>query len=228
MIVKRSDTPQITAKILPPERQLYVRLNRQIRKNYFLWKRIVDCCVSFLLIVGVMSWLVPLLGILIKLDSPGPVFFLQRRMGKGGRVFTCIKFRSMVKNEQADWCPAFEQDPRLTGLGKFLRRTNIDELPQLFNVLAGSMSLIGPRPYMLSDCRKFALLVQGHHYRNLIKPGITGLSQVKGLHGFPTSVSNIQRRFQWDTFYIRNASMELDMRIIGKSVLLFFTQRPLL
>ena len=128
----------------------------------------------------------------------------------------------MIVNDEADWCATFQHDPRITSVGRWLRKTHIDELPQLFNVLMGDMSLVGPRPYMLSDCRKYMLINADFNFRSFVKPGITGMAQIKGLHGCPTTVTSIRRRFQWDAFYIRNESMRLDMKIIWKTILRFF------
>lgn len=165
------------------------------------------------------------MALLIKLDSRGPVFFLQKRTGKGGLDFVCFKLRTMVINSQADECPASEGDSRITRTGKWLRKTHLDELPQLFNVLLGSMSIVGPRPYMLSDCQKFAEMIPGYDYRNFVKPGITGLAQIKGLHGPKTDYKTIFWRYQWDAFYVRNAGFLLDLRIFRRTILLFFTQQ---
>jgi putative colanic acid biosynthesis UDP-glucose lipid carrier transferase len=165
-----------------------------------------------------------LMALLIKLDSRGPIFFLQRRIGKGGTVFTCYKLRTMVVNRQADECPASEDDKRITRLGKWLRKSHLDELPQLLNVFLGSMSIVGPRPYMLTDSDKFAKMIPGHDYRHFVKPGITGLAQIKGLHGPKTDFKTIFWRYQWDAFYVRNAGFLLDFRILRRTLLFLFTQ----
>src|ERR1700722_12250881 len=123
------------------------------RKAYFLLKRSFDLVVSVLVIAGILSWLLPLLAFLIKLDSKGPVFFIQKRVGRNARLFNCYKLRSMVINDLADERPVSGDDGRITRLGIWLRRTHLDELPQFLNVLQGSMSIVGPRPYMPADCR---------------------------------------------------------------------------
>ncbi|HTI11268.1 MAG TPA: sugar transferase [Puia sp.] len=194
------------------------------KKGYLLFKRSFDILLAILFITGILSWLLPLMAILIKWDSRGPVFFLQKRVGKGGREFTCYKLRTMVVNRQADECPATEDDVRITRLGRILRKSHLDELPQLFNVLLGSMSIVGPRPYMPADCQKFSTMIPGHDYRNFVKPGITGLAQVKGLHGPKTDFKTIFWRYQWDAFYVRNADFLLDLRILRRTILFFFTQ----
>jgi len=195
--------------------------------NYFFTKRVFDLLFSVLVIVFVLSWVLPLLALLIKLDSPGPVFFLQKRIGKGGKPFVCIKMRTMVVNRLADQLPAGREDGRITRLGRWLRGTYLDELPQFFNVLMGSMSLVGPRPYMVTDNQAFSRIVADHPMRYTIRPGITGMAQIKGLHG-PLSERDgtvIVTRFQWDIFYIRNANFLLDIDIIRPSIHLLFTQQ---
>jgi putative colanic acid biosynthesis UDP-glucose lipid carrier transferase len=194
------------------------------KKSYLLFKRSFDILLAIFFIIGILSWLLPLMALLVKRDSRGPVFFLQKRVGKGGREFTCFKLRTMVVNRQADECPATEDDVRITRFGRLLRRSHLDELPQLFNVFLGSMSIVGPRPYMPADCQKFSTMIPGHDYRNFVKPGITGLAQVKGLHGPKTDFKTIFWRYQWDAFYVRNADFLLDLRILRRTVLFFFIQ----
>ena len=194
------------------------------KKGYLLFKRSFDILIAILFIMGILSWLLPVMALLIKWDSRGPVFFLQKRIGKGGREFTCYKLRTMVVNRQADICPATEDDVRITRFGRLLRKSHLDELPQLFNVFLGSMSIVGPRPYMPADCQKFSTMIPGHDYRNFVKPGITGLAQVKGLHGPKTDFKTIFWRYQWDAFYVRNADFLLDLRILRRTILFFFIQ----
>jgi putative colanic acid biosynthesis UDP-glucose lipid carrier transferase len=187
------------------------------RKTYFLLKRMIDVVVSAGMAVFVLSWLIPLCGILIKMDSKGPVFFIQRRVGRGGRSFKCVKFRTMVVNREANRRQARENDARITRIGAFLRKSNLDEFPQFLNVLAGDMSIVGPRPHMHVDCNDFSRVVRGYKFRNFVKPGITGLAQVKGFRGPAKDFKSIFHRFQFDAFYIRNASLLLDMRIIRQT-----------
>lgn len=189
------------------------------RNSYFFVKRCFDVLFSLLVIVLLLSWLMPLLGLLIKLDSRGPVFFIQKRVGFLGRSFHCIKLRTMSVNEEADIWPARENDPRVTRLGRFLRKSNLDELPQFLNVLAGHMTIVGPRPHMHKDCQKFAGMIAFYKFRNILKPGITGLAQVKGFRGPAEDFEKVFKRYQWDAFYIRNAGFGLDMRIIRETVL---------
>jgi putative colanic acid biosynthesis UDP-glucose lipid carrier transferase len=198
---------------------------KTLEKKYLVIKRVLDLTCSVLVIGLVLSWLLPILAILIRLDSHGPVFFLQKRIGRRGKVFTCYKLRTMVVNGQADEDPAAENDTRITLVGRFLRVSHLDEVPQFLNVLLGSMSLVGPRPYMLKDDHRFSTLVPGHDFRKYVKPGITGLSQVKGFHGTGIDFQTIFSRYQWDAFYVRNASLFMDLRILRRTTHIFFTQK---
>ena len=140
-------------------------------------------------------------------------------MGRNGRIFRCFKLRTMVINDEADERQAEENDERITRAGKFLRKTNIDELPQLFNVLAGDMSLIGPRPHMLADCIRFSFVISSYNFRNLVKPGITGLAQIKGYRGMAKDYESIVNRYHWDAVYVRKAGLWLDAKIIYRTIL---------
>src|SRR6185437_10696315 len=132
----------------------------QDRRGYLLAKRLFDIALSLLVVLLVLSWLFPLLCILIRLDSRGPVFFMQRRVGYMGRSFLCLKFRTMRVNREADILQATENDPRVTRMGRLLRDSNLDELPQFINVLIGHMSIVGPRPHMYKDCQQFSNVVE--------------------------------------------------------------------
>lgn len=193
------------------------------RRNYLIAKRIFDIFVSIGVLIFVMSWLFPFLYLLIRLDSKGPVFFIQKRVGFLGRSFPCLKFRTMQLNDEANTKQATDNDPRITRIGRFLRKSNLDELPQFLNVLVGHMSVVGPRPHMYKDCDNFSKVVGGYKFRGLMKPGITGLAQVKGYRGPAQSFDKIFRRFQWDAFYVRNASFWLDLRIIHFTFMQTFT-----
>jgi putative colanic acid biosynthesis UDP-glucose lipid carrier transferase len=186
---------------------------------YFIFKRIFDVFVSSLVIVFLLSWLLPVLALIIKLDSYGPVFFVQHRSGFLGRSFRCLKFRTMVVNTLSDKQQAIENDPRITRLGRFLRLTSLDEMPQFFNVLMGDMSIVGPRPHMHKDNADFAKVVENYRFRSLLKPGITGMAQVKGYRGPAQDFYKIFHRYQWDAFYIRNANPSLDFKIIRLTAL---------
>jgi putative colanic acid biosynthesis UDP-glucose lipid carrier transferase len=214
--------PYVLRKAPALEQELPLRIFIDDKKTYFFFKRAFDIAASFLFIVFVLSWLLPVIGALIKLDSRGPVFFLQKRTGRGGRAFTCYKLRTMMPNKEADLWPALENDSRITRVGRVLRKYNLDELPQFFNSLAGSMSIVGPRPHMVVDCNRFSFEVPGYKFRNLVKPGITGLAQVKGFHGPAVDTRDISLRYGWDAFYVRNAAFLLDVRIIRRTVRLLF------
>lgn len=187
------------------------------KRSYFFFKRVADILISLSIIVFFLSWFVPLAALLIKLDSRGPVFFIQRRVGRWGRSFPCFKFRTMFVNEHANTEQAKENDVRITRIGNFLRKTNLDEFPQFFNVLLGHMSVVGPRPHMHTDCTAFAAAVNGYKLRNLVRPGVTGLAQVKGYRGPTNDFESIFHRYQFDAFYVRNASFWLDIRIVRKT-----------
>ena len=177
-------------------------------------KRFCDFFLSSIVIVGILSWLIPIMALLIKLDSKGPVFFLQKRNKRGGKTFTCLKFRSMIENEDADMLQASVDDERVTKLGRFLRNHYLDELPQFFNVLVGDMSFIGPRPHMVSDNNKYEELIEFYDYRHRVKPGITGLSQAMGYVGETRNIQAMRDRVQLDIFYVRHWSLPLDMKIL--------------
>ena len=181
-------------------------------------KRAGDILLSSLIIVGILSWLIPIIALLIKLDSSGPVFFLQKRNKKGGKTFTCIKFRSMIENEEADLLQASADDERITKLGRFLRNHYLDELPQFFNVLLGDMSFIGPRPHMVSDNNKYEELIEFYNYRHKVKPGITGLSQAMGYVGETRNIQAMRDRVQLDIFYVRHWTLRLDLKILWNTI----------
>lgn len=176
-------------------------------------KRTTDLVLSTIIIAGILSWLIPIIALLIKLDSKGPAFFLQKRNKRNGKVFTCIKFRSMIENDDADNLPATADDERITKLGHFLRNHYLDELPQFFNVWLGDMSFIGPRPHMISDNNKYEELIEFYDFRHKVKPGITGLSQVMGYVGETKYLQAMRDRVQLDSFYVRHWSFGLDLRI---------------
>lgn len=183
-----------------------------------LWKRTIkragDIFLSTIVILGLLSWLIPVMSILIKLDSKGPVFFLQKRNKRDGKTFTCIKFRSMIENDDADVLQAAPDDERITKLGRFLRNHFIDELPQFFNVWIGDMSFIGPRPHMINDNNKYEGIIEFYNYRHKVKPGITGLSQAMGYVGETRNIQAMKDRVRLDVFYVRHWSLRLDIKIL--------------
>lgn len=187
------------------------------KHNLFL-KSSFDLLLSSLLLLGLFSWLLPIMILLIKLDSKGPVFFLQKRNKKNGKLFTCIKFRTMIENEEADLLPATADDGRTTRVGKFLRRHHLDELPQLINVWIGDMSLIGPRPYMISDNERYQALIHDYPVRHRVKPGITGLAQSDGYVGPVETIGSMEERVSRDLHYIYHWSPFMDAKIAFRTL----------
>lgn len=197
------------------------------RRRNRLLKRLLDLAGATVFILVVFPWFLPLVALLIRLDSRGPVFFRQRRHMRNGRPFYCLKLRTMVLNRDADLCAAFEGDRRITRVGRLLRRTHLDELPQLFNVWWGEMSLVGPRPHMISENERFAGEVPGYRLRQQVKPGITGLAQVRGHVGATHDRAAIERRVQSDLYYIRHWSPALDARILWRTLLSGFRKKDI-
>ncbi|ESU29992.1 wcaJ protein [Flavobacterium limnosediminis JC2902] len=181
-------------------------------------KRGFDIIFSLIVIIGVLSWLTPILAYLIKKESKGPVFFKQRRNGLDYHEFDCYKFRSMRPNEIADLEQVSKNDPRITNIGRFIRKTSIDELPQFFNVLLGDMSVVGPRPHMVSHTEMYAKSVDKFMVRHFVKPGITGLAQTNGYRGEVENDKDIINRVKYDIFYLENWSLLLDLKIIFMTV----------
>jgi putative colanic acid biosynthesis UDP-glucose lipid carrier transferase len=179
-----------------------------------LIKRIFDILISSFAIVFVLSWLTPLVYILMKIDSKGPLFFKQQRHGVHREVFWCYKFRSMAKSTTSDTQMASKNDVRVTKLGKILRKTSIDELPQFFNVLMGDMSVVGPRPHMVIHTQEYEGSVDKYLVRHFLKPGITGLAQVQGCRGEIVDRSDIVNRVRYDIFYMEKWSLALDVKIV--------------
>ena len=184
-----------------------------------LLKRTFDVVFSLVVIFGLLIWIAPILAILIRLESKGPVFFIQKRTGADNKEFQCYKFRSMAMNSSADDKQAGKNDMRVTKIGRFIRSTSIDELPQFYNVLFGNMSIVGPRPHMLKHTDEYANKVDKYMLRHFVKPGITGLAQVKGYRGEIETDSDILNRIKFDIFYIENWSFFLDLKIIVQTML---------
>ncbi|HZW62681.1 MAG TPA: undecaprenyl-phosphate glucose phosphotransferase [Flavobacteriaceae bacterium] len=190
----------------------------QERVNQII-KRTFDILFSSAVIVFLLSWLTPLLAILIRLESKGPVFFKQSRNGFNYKEFDCYKFRSMTPNKDAHLYQATRGDQRVTKIGKFIRKTSIDELPQFFNVLFGDMSVVGPRPHMVSHTNMYAKRIDKFMVRHFVKPGITGLAQVSGFRGEVETDKDIINRVKYDIFYIENWSLLLDIKIIIQTLI---------
>jgi putative colanic acid biosynthesis UDP-glucose lipid carrier transferase len=181
-------------------------------------KRLFDIVFSLFIIILILSWLTPILAIIIKIQSNGSVFFKQKRNGLNYHEFDCYKFRSMQENEIADIEQVSKNDPRITSVGKFIRKTSIDELPQFFNVLLGEMSVVGPRPHMVSHTEMYAKSVDKFMVRHFVKPGITGLAQINGYRGEIENEKDIVYRVKYDIFYLENWSILLDLKTIYTTI----------
>jgi len=235
LLIKEADNHMIRIKFLP---DFYQILRRRSTIHYMgtvpvlsirqepltvdsniIIKRVFDFCFSVLVVILILSWLAPIIGLLIKLESKGPVFFKQERSGINNKPFKVYKFRSMrtVKGIGEDR-QAVKDDVRLTKLGAFLRRTSLDELPQFFNVLLGNMTVVGPRPHMVSHTDKFSKEVDAYMVRHFAKPGITGWAQVNGCRGETKTREAIEERVLHDVWYIENWSLMLDLKIIFLTV----------
>lgn len=177
-------------------------------------KRLFDVVISSLVIILILSWLVPLMALLIKLESRGPVFFKQKRTGKDKKDFMCLKFRSMHENKLAHTLQATENDDRITRIGKILRKTSLDEFPQFLNVFSGQMSIVGPRPHMLKHTDQYSQMIGKYMVRQFLKPGITGWAQVNGLRGETKTLLQMQKRVEYDLWYMENWSIFLDLKIV--------------
>lgn len=182
-------------------------------------KRAFDIVFSLIVILLFLSWAGPIIALLIKLDSKGPVLFKQKRTGKDNKDFWCLKFRTMYVNNDSDVKQATKDDNRITLVGAFLRKTSLDEFPQFFNVLAGSMSVVGPRPHMLVHTERYSRIIKKFMARHYIKPGITGLAQAKGFRGETQHEYAMRGRVKLDRFYIENWTFLLDLKIIFATII---------
>lgn len=229
-LMYQSEKECIRFKIVP---NLSVFITREVHIDYFgdlpilslrseplddvgnrIKKRVLDIIVSFLIIVFILSWLIPLLGLLIFIESGWPVIFKQLRTGKDKQPFYCLKFRTMKINKDADLKQAIQNDTRITKLGKLLRKTSLDEFPQFINVFRGEMSLIGPRPHMIKHTSDYSQVVDDYMVRQFIKPGITGWAQINGYRGEITNPEQIQMRVNKDLWYLENWTLWLDIQIL--------------
>jgi len=233
-IINFADNNLVTLKFIPTEKQV---LSRSVKFEYYDYipvitlrdilqdetlnkfiKRFFDIIFSSIIIIGLLSWLTPILAIIIKWESKGPLFFIQKRNGLNYKEFNCYKFRSMELNDKADIDLASKNDIRITKVGKFIRKTSIDELPQFFNVIFGDMSVVGPRPHMVSVTNLYAAKVDKFMVRHFVKPGITGLAQTKGFRGEVEKEEDIINRVKYDIFYMENWSILLDIKIIFNTI----------
>ncbi|ASK30355.1 undecaprenyl-phosphate glucose phosphotransferase [Chryseobacterium sp. T16E-39] len=194
----------------------FLKLIREPLSNHKkeILKRTFDIGFSLFVIVFLLSWLVPIVALIIKLESNDSVFFLQKRSGLNNVPFNCIKFRSMTINTNADLQIAKKNDPRVTKFGAFMRKTSIDELPQFINVFLGNMSIVGPRPHMMSQTDMYSKITKKYMTRHIVKPGITGWAQVMGSRGEIFSHRDMEKRIEKDIWYIQNWSFFLDIKII--------------
>ena len=236
-LVEFSDENKIEIKFIPDSTAIF---SKNFRTNYYdlfpvltlqktplhnptiqTIKRIFDILFSLFIVVGVLSWLTPILAILIKLESKGPVFFKQSRPGINEEEFSCYKFRSMKLNGLTE-TEASKNDPRVTKIGRFIRKTSIDEIPQFLNVLKGEMSVVGPRPHLWSQNVAYGNRIKKYMVRHYVKPGITGLAQVKGYRGEIETDDDMINRIKFDVFYIENWSFIMDIKIIIQTVINIF------
>lgn len=177
-------------------------------------KRLFDIFVGSMVTIFILSWLIPIISILILLESRGPVFFTQPRSGKENKSFPCLKFRSMRVNDKAHDVQATKNDSRVTRIGRFLRRTSLDEFPQFLNVIRGDMSVVGPRPHMLKHTDDYSRIIGQYMVRQFVKPGITGWAQIKGFRGETKNLEQMKQRVEHDLWYMENWSLMLDLKII--------------
>ena len=236
-LVDFADENKLTIKFIPDTKEIF---SKNLKIDYYelfpvlslqktqlhdptikTIKRVFDIVFSIIVILCVLSWLIPLIAILIKIESKGPVFFVQGRPGLDENEFFCYKFRSMRLNYTPEK-EASKNDPRVTKIGKFIRKTSIDELPQFLNVLMGDMSVVGPRPHLWTQNKSYANKVKQYMNRHYVKPGITGLAQVKGFRGEIETDEDMISRIEWDVFYIENWSIFLDIKIILQTVINIF------
>jgi len=237
-LINFADNNLIRIKIIPDNKKIFSRAmsiesyenvpvlnirNVPLDTEYArILKRTFDIIFSSLVIVGILSWLSPILFILVRLESPGSLYFKQKRHGLKRRTFWCYKFRSMTKSSDAHTKMATKNDLRLTRMGKFMRKTSIDELPQFFNVFMGDMSVVGPRPHMELHTLDYEVSVDKYLVRHFVKPGITGLAQIKGYRGEIVKKADILNRTRLDIFYVEKWTLWFDFEIILKTVLNVF------
>jgi putative colanic acid biosynthesis UDP-glucose lipid carrier transferase len=233
-LMNKAETECIRFKVVP---DLSVFINKPVSIKYYrdlpvlslrseplddvgnrIKKRVLDVVISSLVVIFILSWLVPLLGLLIYLENKGPIFFKQLRSGKNNKTFYCYKFRSMKVNKESDSKQATRNDNRITRIGKFIRKTSLDEFPQFINVLKGEMSLVGPRPHMVKHTTDYSKIVDQYMIRQFLKPGITGWAQINGYRGEITDNEQIINRVNEDLWYLENWNIWLDLRIIFLTV----------
>jgi putative colanic acid biosynthesis UDP-glucose lipid carrier transferase len=195
-----------------------------------LVKRVFDLCMTLFVSIFFLSWITTLIALLIKITSRGPVFFVQERIGLKNEKFRCYKFRSMISDsgrKKANYNPTLVNDPRITVIGRFLRKSNLDELPQFWNILKGEMSIVGPRPHAVTFNQEYIRYFDAIKLRHLVKPGLTGWAQIHGLRGDHADPEENKKRtikrIEYDIWYIENWRLWLDVRIILQTIWLMFT-----
>lgn len=204
--------------------------NSSYRINSNVSKRLLDIFISLIVITLVMSWFYVIIAILIKISSKGSVLFRQKRVGYMGGLFSCYKFRTMKSGHSSHtFKPTSKNDDRVTTVGKILRKSNLDELPQIFNVLFGDMSIIGPRPHPIPFHENYSSFVENIEDRHFVKPGITGLAQINGFRGdvidSEENKKRVIQRINLDIQYIRTWSFRLDLYIIFQTAWQMFSRR---
>lgn len=201
--------------ITPRHEPLEDLINRVIKRTF-------DIIFSLFVISFIFPFIFPILALLVRASSKGPVFFKQLRSGKGNKCFYCYKFRTMKINQDSDKMQAKKDDARITRIGQFMRKTNLDELPQFFNVLKGEMSVVGPRPHMVLHTEQYSKMINKYMVRHFVKPGITGWAQVNGYRGNTEATELMEKRIEYDTSYLENWSLWLDLKIILMTILNIF------
>ncbi|MBN1638314.1 MAG: undecaprenyl-phosphate glucose phosphotransferase, partial [Ignavibacteriales bacterium] len=207
-----------------------IRSNPLDEMQWRIVKRTFDLIFSLLISILFLWWLIPLIGIIVKITSKGPMFFIQDRIGKNNKTFRCVKFRTMTyeasKQTNSDR-PVTNEDARITKIGSFLRKTNLDEIPQFINVVKGDMSIVGPRPHAIPFDKNYTQMVEEIKLRNRVKPGITGWAQIHGLRGdvldFEENKIRTQKRIEHDIWYIENWTLWLDIQIIFQTIWQIFS-----
>jgi len=194
--------------IVSPKKEPLQRLRNKLIKRTF------DIFFSLLVIITIVPWLFPIIAFLIKMESKGSIFFLQKRTGYWNRSFNFIKFRSMTVNKEANKKQAVRNDLRVTKIGAFLRKSSLDELPQFFNVLKGDMSVVGPRPHMIKHTEEYSELIETYMVRHKVKPGITGWAQINGYRGPTETLDKMQKRVKYDVHYMKNWTILMDIRCV--------------
>ncbi|SIN79492.1 sugar transferase [Algoriphagus halophilus] len=217
--IKKSEEFEVYVSPTKPKNES----NDSVQSPNYNWynltfKRIIDLGGAFGFMIFFGWWMFPIVAILIKLDSKGPVFFKQTRGGINGTTFNCYKFRSMVIEGKENLKQATRNDPRVTRVGKYLRTTSIDELPQVLNVIYGNMSIVGPRPLIVSQNEEYSKKIKGYENRHLVKPGITGLAQIKGYRGETVISHSIYFRYKLDMYYIKNWHPLFDIKIMLSTI----------